>query len=293
MDESPKRNIGHADARLSDGDSFEDSTYKVKLDFFEGPLDLLLHLVKKHELDIFDIPVAFVAEKYLEYLDLMRSLNLDVAGEFLLMAATLAHVKSREMLPHDEDEIDEDEQDGEDPKALLIRRLLEYQKYKDVAQRLGEYPQLHRSVWTRPEGPQEKDDVNTHPLAEVGLFKLIEVFNEVMERAKPELTHDVVVDRISLAERINEMADELQTEHRTTFRECLKRILNRNPCPDMRSIRRQLVVTLLAILEMARLKMIRIRQACPDGEIYLERAPEGEEIDSADLDKLQVDDAYE
>jgi segregation and condensation protein A len=266
--------------------------YEVKLDFFEGPLDLLLHLVKKHELDVFDIPVAFIANKYLEYLDLMRSLNLDVAGEFILMAATLAHLKSREMLPPDDDELeDETDEDGEDPKAALIRRLLEYQKYKDVAERLADRPQLSRSVWTRPPSPEEETDTKDHPLAEVGLFKLLESFNDVMKRAKPELTHDVVVDRISLAERINELADELGSQQRMTFRRCLETVLSR-AAGSQKAVRMQLVVTLLAVLEMARLKMIRLRQASPEGEIYLEASGD-RQADSEQIENLEVDDAYE
>src|SRR6266567_951633 len=120
--------------------------YQVALDVFEGPLDLLLHLVKKHELSILDIPIAFVTEKYLEYLDAMAGLDIDIAGEYLLMAATLCHLKSRELLPTPEPE-DPDAQagegegeDGVDPRTDLIRRLLEYQKYKEAASNLGNRP---------------------------------------------------------------------------------------------------------------------------------------------------------
>src|SRR3954462_14426241 len=129
--------------------------YQVALDVFEGPLDLLLHLVKKHELSILDIPISFVTEKYLEYLDQMTALDIDVAGEYLLMAATLCHIKSRELLPTPEDEDPEiaEAEDGVeievDPRADLIRRLLEYQKYKEAAQHLGAQPVVGRNVWSR------------------------------------------------------------------------------------------------------------------------------------------------
>src|SRR5580704_8559934 len=132
-----------------------DGSYQVALDVFEGPLDLLLHLVKQHELSILDIPIAFVTEKYLEYLDAMARLDVDVAGEYLLMAATLCHLKSRELLPtpeHDDPEAavaGEGEDEGIDPRADLIRRLLEYQKYKEAADHLGQRPVVGRNVWGR------------------------------------------------------------------------------------------------------------------------------------------------
>src|SRR4051812_46977562 len=136
-----------------------ESGYQVALDVFEGPLDLLLHLVKKHELSILDIPISFVTEKYLDYLDAMAGLDIDVAGEYLLMAATLCHIKSRELLPNSEPLDDEDQAllngsgEGEeveaDPRAELIRRLLEYQKYKEAAVQLGQRPVVGRNVWGR------------------------------------------------------------------------------------------------------------------------------------------------
>src|SRR4029077_18221516 len=131
----------------------ESAGYQVALDVFEGPLDLLLHLVKKHELSILEIPIAFVTEKYLEYLDAMAALDIDVAGEYLLMAATLCHIKSRELLPPDalppDDEHPEGFEDGLDPRADLIARLLEYQKYKEAAGQLGQRPVIGRNVWGR------------------------------------------------------------------------------------------------------------------------------------------------
>src|ERR1041384_1845329 len=135
--------------------------YQVALDVFEGPLDLLLHLVKKHELSILDIPIAFVTEKYLEYLDAMAALDIDVAGEYLLMAATLCHIKSRELLPSQEPVEDEESELGEngeievDPRVDLIRRLLEYQKYKEAANQLGQQPVVGRNGWSR--GPPPAD----------------------------------------------------------------------------------------------------------------------------------------
>lgn len=160
--------------------------YQVALDVFEGPLDLLLHLVKQHELSILEIPISFVTSKYLEYLDAMAALDIDVAAEYLLMAATLCHIKSRELLPSPEPEVDDPEQaadddSGVDPRADLIRRLLEYQKYKEAAARLGERPVVGRNVWGR--GAPTEDAVGDlvdvsreRPLAQVPVLKLIEAF---------------------------------------------------------------------------------------------------------------------
>src|SRR5215210_3348478 len=140
--------------------------YQVNLDVFEGPLDLLLHLVKKHELSILDIPISFVTEKYIEYLDAMAALDIDVAGEYLLMAATLCHIKSRELLPSDldplDDEVDAETEEGIDPRADLIRRLLEYQKYKEAASLLGQRPVVGRNVWSRGTSAEDavSDDID-------------------------------------------------------------------------------------------------------------------------------------
>jgi segregation and condensation protein A len=246
-----------------------DEGYQVALPEFEGPLDLLLHLVKRHELDILDIPIAFITEKYLEYLDLMRQLNLDVAGEYLLMAATLAHIKSRELLPRPPEEEGEEteEQEGLDPRQELIRRLLEYQKYKDAAQRLAEQPALGRRVFRRG-APMEPLDPSEVPLAVVGSFALISALAEVLKRAQVKLTHDVVVDRISITDRINEIVDRLAAEETLRFLECF------SLTGSAAQIRHEAIVTFLAVLEMARLRMIRILQHAPGGEIYVTRTAE-------------------
>lgn len=239
--------------------------YQVQLPEFEGPLDLLLHLVKRHELDIINIPIAFITQKYLAYLDLMRALNIDVAGEYLLMASTLAYIKSRELLPRRPEEAPEDDDDdGADPKEELIRRLLEYQRYKEAAAKLSERPTLGHSVFGRG-APAERIDKKDVPLAEVGTFELLSALNDVMQRSKAKLTYDVLVDRISLGDRINELVDLLQTKPTLSFVDCLLRDGSREQA------RHHLVVSFLAILEMARLKMIRILQEAQSGSIYLTR----------------------
>ena len=237
--------------------------YQVQLDVFEGPLDLLLHLVKKHELDIFDIPISFITEKYIAYLDLMTSLNLDVAGEYLLMAATLAHIKSRELLPTPPPgEEEEAEQEEADPRQELIRRLLEYQKYKEAAASLGARPVVGRNVWTRG-APQEEalaENVDTDvrpPLKEIPIIALVEALDRALSRAKIRLSHEVSVDRLSVSERINQLADRLEREGSFTFESCFRFLREEMSLPEARH---EAVVTFLAVLEMARLGLIRVWQ---------------------------------
>jgi segregation and condensation protein A len=240
-------------------------SYQVELPEFEGPLDLLLHLVKRHELNILDIPIAFITEKYLEYLDLMRALNLDVAGEYLLMAATLAHLKSRELLPHpEEEEEDAQTEEGMDPREELIRRLLEYQKYKDAAGQLGQRPGLGRQVFRRG-APMDPVDPAETRLAEASTFALVSALAEVLRRAEVKLTHDVMVDRISITDRINDIVDRLAQADTVRFLECF------TLSGSAAQIRHEAIVTFLAILEMARLGMIRVLQQQPVGDIYLTR----------------------
>ncbi|HEY3351866.1 MAG TPA: segregation/condensation protein A [Polyangia bacterium] len=242
-----------------------DRPYQIELPVFEGPLDLLLHLVKKHELDIFDIPIAFVTEKYLEYLDLMRALSLELAGEYLLMAATLMYIKSRELLPSpDPAQALEEEAEEGDPREELIRRLLEYQKYKAAAEHLGGRPVVGRNVWTR--GQRIETDPLDQPLQEVSVFKLIEALGKVMAKAKVAFTHDVVVDRISIADRIQQLCDKLDRDERFTFESCFEL----DGLGEMQ-MRLEVVTTFLAVLEMARLKMIHLHQV-EDGGIYVARA---------------------
>ncbi len=256
-----------------------DSAYQVRLDVFEGPLDLLLHLVKKHELDIFDIPISFITEKYLEYLDLLSGLNLDVAGEYLLMAATLAHIKSRELLPAqpgEPGELDEDGDSDGDPREELIRRLLEYQKYRQAADALGGRPVMGRNVWTR--GAPQEDSMSENverdivpPLAEVPVIKLIEALDRVLASAKIKITHEVNVDRLSVSDRINQIADRLEAEGTFTFSSCFRFLREEVTAEEAKH---EAVVTFLALLEMAKLGVIRLWQGV---------AQEGEEEVAEDI----------
>ncbi len=264
-----------------------DAHYQVALDVFEGPLDLLLHLVKKHELSILEIPIAFVTQKYLEYLDALQALDIDVAGEYLLMAATLCHIKSRELLPSPERLHDDDGEhaDGEDevvdPRADLIKRLLEYQKYKEAATQLGERPVVGRNVWSRGSATEDAvgdgvDPGAIAPLAAFPVHKLIEAFDRVMRSAKIKVSHNVMIDRLSLSQRISELTDRLEREIRFTFVSMFSFVGR-----SIEDLRHEAVVTFLALLEMAKLRLVRITQHVPgdesltgqdEEEIFIERA---------------------
>jgi len=262
----------------------EQPGYQVVLDVFEGPLDLLLHLVKKHELSIIDIPISFVTEKYLEYLDAMAGLDIDVAGEYLLMAATLCHIKSRELLPNPEPlEEEPGEGGGEaaeaevDPRADLIRRLLEYQKYKEAADQLGTRPVVGRNVWSRgaPTEDAVADGIDADavaPLAPFPVHKLIEAFDRVMKQAKLKVAHNVLVDRLSVSQRISELTDRLEREGRFTFTSMFS-FLRDGAERTHAEVKHEAVVTFLALLEMAKLRLISLSQATEnDEEIMIERA---------------------
>jgi segregation and condensation protein A len=256
--------------------------YQVNLDVFEGPLDLLLHLVKKHELSILDIPISFVTEKYLEYLDSMAALDVDVAGEYLLMAATLCHIKSRELLPTHEGLDDEEpgepgeEVDNIDPRADLIRRLLEYQKYKEAALKLGDQPVVGRNVWGRGSASEDAvaEDVDPDavaPLAPFPVHKLIEAFDRVMRQAKLKVSHDVVIDRLTLSQKVAELTDRLEVEVRFSFSSMFSFIRDGKP-RALAEVKHECVVTFLALLEMAKLRLIAVTQREGEEEIMIERA---------------------
>jgi segregation and condensation protein A len=244
------------------------ATWSLQLPQFEGPLDLLLHLCQKHELNILDIPVGFVTEKYLEHLALMELMQLDVASDYLVMAATLAYIKSKMLLPASpsdpNDEVDlEDEMD---PREALIRRLLEYQKYKAAGEELVARGVAGRDVFVRGTAIEQALAGNA-PLEEVPIFALVDAFQRVLDRAKVKLTHDIVADRVSITERIAELSDLLAARRSVTFDEIF----------ESSTTKFELVITFLALLEMARLRITRLHQAEPLGPLHIELAePETE-----------------
>jgi segregation and condensation protein A len=240
-------------------------SYEIKLDIFEGPLDLLLYLIRKNEIDIYNIPIALITEQYLEYLDIMRSLNLDLAGEYLVLAATLIHIKSRLLLPPVEGE--EEGEEGEDPRTELVRQLLEYQAFKEAALSLDTRPLLDRDVFTRgapaeePAAAEQEEEV----MIEVGVFELVQAFRTLM--AGIDRSEDMAIDteKMSLADRINEIMERLTEEKELTFTALL----------GERTDRKRIVYTFLAILELMKLRMVRAYQLGPFGVIRLFLAVEG------------------
>lgn len=237
-----------------------DEGYRVSLPMFEGPLDLLLHLVKKHELNILDIPIAFITEKYTAYIRLLDELNIDVASEYLVMAATLVHLKSRMLLPNPpEDEPDEISDESEmDPRAELVRRLLEYQKYKLAAEQLSARPFLGRDVFQR--GSSDEVASGQPALEAVSMFKLLDAFQAVLERTHQTKEHQIDFERFSITEKISELSDLLAVKSRLIFHEIFAE----------RFSRAELIMTFLAILEMTRLRMIQLTQDGPLEPIYIE-----------------------
>jgi segregation and condensation protein A len=249
-----------------------DDGYRVALPIFEGPLDLLLHLVKKHELDILDIPIAFITEKYVAYIKLLDELNIDVASEYLLMAATLVHIKSRMLLPNAPSEEADESADADDldPRAELIRRLLEYQKYKLAAEQLGGRPVLGRDVF--PRGSSEEVASGQPGLEAVSMFRLLDAFQAVLERTQKTKEHHIDFERFSITERISELVDRLRVDKRLVFHEIF--------APD--TTRAEVIITFLAILEMTRLRLTRLTQDGPLAPIYIELLVSEEETDTPD-----------
>jgi segregation and condensation protein A len=229
--------------------------YPVRLANFEGPLDLLLHLIKKHEVSIYDIPIVLITKQYLEYIDLMQDLNLDVAGEFLVMAATLIHIKSRTLLPR-QDPAQEDPE--EDPREALMRRLLEHQRYKAAAELLHDRETLRSAQWTRPDGPiAEIAGEAPEPEIEVDLFSLMSAFRAVVERAKQRPRIYLPTEQIPIEDRIEQLMTRLSETEACGFEDLFA---------DVES-RAGLIVTFLALLEMIRLKLVRVFQSGSFGPI--------------------------
>lgn len=234
--------------------------FRIALSNFEGPLDLLLHLIKEHEIDILDIPIALITEKYIEHLERMREVNLEIAGEFLVMASTLAHIKSRLLLPVIQAQGDAEPEEQGDPRTELVRRLLEYQKYKEAGEMLLRQDILARDVFVRRAAavrmPLAPDDLG---LVEIDVYRLIQALDGVLKRLGPELRHEVFRERVSISDAIHKLIDHLRREGSAKFRSLFEGSESRS----------QVVVTFLAVLEMCRLRLIRISQESVDGELMV------------------------
>jgi segregation and condensation protein A len=234
-------------------DNMAEKPYRVQLEnIFEGPMDLLVHLIKKNELDICDIPIALITEQYLQYLEWMKMMNIDFAGEFIVMASTLAQIKSRMLLPiHEEDE--------EDPRQEITKPLLEYIQIKSAAEQLTERYLLGEDIFIR--GQHREDFLNTaqDEYIKIGLFELIDAFQKILDKIPSDDRMEFTPDQISVKDKISQIADILESKGSTTFKE----LFSENPDKG------EVIVTFLAILEMVKLVLIRIVQHAQTGVIRL------------------------
>jgi segregation and condensation protein A len=233
--------------------------YKVKLDVFEGPLDLLLYLIKRDEIDIYDISIERITRQYLEYLQAFKELNIDLAGEFILMAANLLYIKSRSLLPLDQQPPDE-EADEDDPRWELIRQLIEYKKFKDAAALLNHRALEQENIFARvsvaaPDAPLR--------LGEVGIFQLINAFQNVIKRieAREEL-QEIFGENFTVSDKIESILARVSEGLALKFSELFAHMASRV----------EIVVTFLALLELIRLKQVRASQSDPFGEIEIAAA---------------------
>ena len=228
-------------------------SYQVKINIFEGPLDLLLHLIQKDDLDIYDIPISDITNEYLKYLDVLQELNLNVAGEFLVMAASLMQIKARTLLPS---EANGDGNDGPDPREELVQKLLEYQKVKEAARYLGYNYDIHRDVFYRGAPVFGKDD----QILDLTMPKLLEAFEKVLTTADRGV-REILFEEIPVEVRIREILDVLESRSSVAFSDLFPVGANR----------KALVVTFLALLELIRLKQVRVAQPANFGEIHINK----------------------
>ena len=222
---------------------------RIRLPEFEGPLDLLLYLIKKNEVDIHDMPIAPITRQYMEYLDLMKELNLDVAGEFMVMAATLIHIKSKMLVPVNPTEA-EGEEETEDPRDELVRRLLEFQRYKEAAGLLHQKREIRAATWIRPETALPAFDDAGEEMIEAGLYDLIGAFKELLERRKTLLAHEVEHEGKSVEERMEELLGLVREGQSLEFLELFA----------SEETKAGMILTFLALLELIRLKRIKVYQ---------------------------------
>ncbi|MBN2830947.1 MAG: segregation/condensation protein A [Candidatus Omnitrophica bacterium] len=223
--------------------------YKIKLEIFEGPLDLLLYLVKKDHLNIYDIPISKVTEQYLQYINLMQLLDLNIAGEFLVMAATLMQIKSKMLLPVQEGEGKEEEQ--EDPREELVRRLLEYEKFKEIAENLRQKETDQREVFKRPKTEiDSKEAEGKEVYFEASIFDLINAFSKALKDVPKEVFYEVVKDQFTVEQATHDILHLLLVKSKVKLSELFAKSKNKM----------DIIVTFLTVLELIRIKEIVARQ---------------------------------
>ena len=248
--------------------------YQVRIENFEGPLDLLLHLIKKSEINIYDIPIHLIAQQYLTYIEAMEDLNLTVAGEFLVMAATLLQIKSKMLLPVDETVALEE--DGPDPREELVRRLLEYKKFKEAARQLDEHERLWREIYSRAQIPGVELESDETLLDNVSLFDLVDALQGILDRNPGKKLMEILPDNLTVRERMNAILEMLEGQESVNFIELFEPTCHRLV----------VIVTFLALLELMRLRTARVFQPDHFGPILVSRAfslvPDPAELDDAE-----------
>lgn len=237
------------------------STYKVELDVFEGPMDLLLYLIKKDEIDIYDIPIESITKQYMSYLETFKMLNIGLAGEFLVMAANLCYIKSRMMLPKHVQPPEEDA-DEEDPRWDLIRQLIEYKKFKEAANYLGKKEEEQQDHFTRKPEKIKTDKDEERPLSdELGIFDLIRAFQNILDRFDEGDLGEIVDDRFTVSDRIDHLLEKVPPGGTVRFSSLFDEAVTKG----------ELIVTFLAVLELMKLNFFRVRQEVILGDIELQR----------------------
>jgi len=237
-----------------------DDAPRIQLPLFEGPLDLLLYLIKRDKIDIHDIPIAPITRRYMEYLELMKQLNLDVAGEFMVMAATLIHIKSKMLVPIEPTEA-AGEEEYVDPREELVQRLLEFQRYKEAAGILHQQAQIRAAQWTRPDAVLPSFDDKGEEMLEAGLYDLIAAFKELLDRRKALLAHEVEREGPPVEERMEELLAMIREGESLEFLELFASLETKS----------EMIVTFLALLELVRLKRVRVYQRGMFGSIRVFR----------------------
>ena len=232
-----------------------EETYQVRLEnVFEGPMDLLVYLIKKNEVNIYDIPIAFITDQFLEYLEWMKSLNIDFAGDFLLMASTLTQIKSKLLLP-----LHEVGDSEEDPRMEIARPLEEYIRMKSVAEHLAERDILGETIFARTPEKSDFKIIDEDEVIQVGLFELIDSFQKILKKLTPEFKIDLTAEKVSIREKISQIIEVLEEKGTVTFEELFEEKADKS----------DVIVTFLSILEMVRLNIIRIVQHIHSGIIRL------------------------
>jgi segregation and condensation protein A len=240
------------------------SDYKVKFEVFEGPLDLLLYLIKKEEVDIYQVNLTRLATQFIEYIDVMRMLDLEIAGEFLVMASTLMYIKSRELLPVDQQVAGDEDEDLDDPRWELIRQLVEYKKFKDAAARLQVREAMQDNIFARLPAKPEFNIDTPAPRPEVSIFDLINAVNSILKRmTNREELRDIFEDKWTVSEKIEQLVALTNSEPVVSFSRLFAVATSRS----------EVVVTFLALLELIRMKHIVITQPEAFGEIEIRQAP--------------------